>query len=225
MAIISFKLVDKLYLKDPQQSELGQRIITESIHLMDRTGFENFTFKKLGEEIGSTEASVYRYFENKHRLLMYLIDWYWTWIEHRMDYNTANVPDPRERLRICLRVLTEENKPDPNVPHVDETALQRICVAEFEKTYLTKNVDFDNKDGVFRPYKSLCGRIAEIISEINPAYPFAKTLVSSVMLSITHQLYYAEHLPSLTDIKHNTKKQRQELYTFLEDLVFKTIDQ
>ncbi len=224
MAIISFKLVDKLYLKDPQQSELGQRIIRESIHLMDKAGFENFTFRKLGEEIGSTEASVYRYFENKHRLLVYLIDWYWTWVEYRMDYSLSNVADPSDRLRICLKLLTEESKTDPNIPHVDESALQRICIAEFEKTYLTKNVDFDNKDGVFRPYKSLCGKVASIISEINPRYPYAKTLVSSVMLSITHQLYYAEHLPSLTEIKYNPKKQRQELYGFLEDLVFKSIN-
>lgn len=223
MAIISFKLVDSLYLRDPQQSDLGHRIIRESIRMLDRIGFEQFTFKKLGEQIGSTEASVYRYFENKHRLLVYLIDWYWTWLEFRLDNLTANVTNPEERLRICLGLLTEESKPDPNIPHVDESALQRICVSEFEKTYLTKNVDFDNRDGVFMPYKSLCKKIAAIIREINSAFAFPNALVSTIMLSITHQLYYAEHLPSLTDIKPDPEKEREELYRFLETLVFKTI--
>jgi AcrR family transcriptional regulator len=224
MAIISFKMVDTLYLRDPQQSELGQRIIRESVKMMDKIGFEDFTFRKLGEEIGSPEASIYRYFENKHRLLMYLIDWYWTWLEYRIDYNVANVKDPREKLKVCLRLLSEENKADPNIPHVDEAALQRIAVAEFEKTYLTKNVDFDNKDGVFMPYKVLCGRIAGIISEINPKFGYPRALVSTVMLSITHQLFYAEHLPSLTDIKYNPKRHRRELYDFLVNVVFKSID-
>ena len=223
MAIISFKLVDKLYLKDPQQSALGQRIVRESIRLMDQAGFEHFTFRKLAEEIGSTEASVYRYFENKHRLLVYLIDWYWTWIEYRIDHHVANVADPEQRLRICLRLLTEKSKPDPNIPHVDESALQRICVSEFEKTYLTKNVDYDNRDGVFLPYKSLCRKLATIIKEINSEFAFPHALVSTIMLSITHQLYYAEHLPSLTDIEPNPEKERLELYRFLENLVFKTI--
>lgn len=223
MAIITFKLVDKLYLKDPQRSDLGQRIIRESIRMMDQVGFEQFTFKKLAEEIGSTEASVYRYFENKHRLLVYLIDWYWTWIEYRMDHLIANVSEADERLRLCLRLLTEESKSDPNIPHVDEAALQRICVSEFEKTYLTKNVDFDNRDGVFMPYKSLCRKIAAIIKEINSDFTFPHALVSTIMLSITHQLYYAEHLPSLTDIQPDPDKEREELYRFLENLVFKTI--
>ena len=55
------------YLREPESTELGRRIISESIRMIDALGFEQFTFKKLGAEIGSTEASVYRYFENKHK--------------------------------------------------------------------------------------------------------------------------------------------------------------
>jgi AcrR family transcriptional regulator len=223
MAIISFKLNDKLYLKDPQNSELGTRIIRESIRMIDKIGFELFTFKKLGNKIKSTEASIYRYFENKHKLLVYLIDWYWTWLDYRIDFSISNVKEPKEKLKICLRILSEANTFDPNIQHVDEVALQHIVAAEFEKTYLTKTVDYDNKDGLFLPYKSLCKKIVDIITEINPQFPFPKSLVSTAMLAITHQLYYAEHLPSLTDIKYNHKKHRQELYEFLETLLLKSI--
>jgi hypothetical protein len=64
MAItIQMKLNEKLYLRDPQHTKLGRRIIQYSILLIDEIGFEAFTFKKLADRISSTEASVYRYFE------------------------------------------------------------------------------------------------------------------------------------------------------------------
>ncbi|MDH5608082.1 MAG: TetR/AcrR family transcriptional regulator, partial [Cyclobacteriaceae bacterium] len=41
--------------------------------MIAQIGFERFNFKKLSTTINSTEASVYRYFKNKHQLLDYLI--------------------------------------------------------------------------------------------------------------------------------------------------------
>ena len=80
MAIrIQMQLNEKLYLRDPQDTKLGRKIIRHSILLIDEIGFEQFNFKKLAERIESTEASVYRYFENKHLLLVYLLCWYWEW--------------------------------------------------------------------------------------------------------------------------------------------------
>jgi len=47
-----------VYLKDPESSDLGKRIIEQSIQLIDEMGIEAFTFKKLGEAIGSNESSI-----------------------------------------------------------------------------------------------------------------------------------------------------------------------
>ena len=66
---ITITVNDKLYVKNPETSALGKKIIENSILLIDEIGFENFTFKKLGEIIGSNESSIYRYFESKHKLL------------------------------------------------------------------------------------------------------------------------------------------------------------
>ena len=80
MAIgIKISLNDRLYIRDPQGTTLGQKIIKHSILLIDKIGFEAFNFKKLANYMSSTEASVYRYFENKHLLLIYLVSWYWEW--------------------------------------------------------------------------------------------------------------------------------------------------
>lgn len=224
MPILSIQLNPNLYLRDPQSSQLGQNIIQASIKMIDDAGFEDFNFKKLGIEIGSPEASVYRYFENKHRLLLYLIDWYWTWLEYRIDFQNQNIKSPAERIQNCVRLLVEPKTVDPEIPFVDQQKLQRIVNTEFEKTYLTRQVDTDNKEGLFLPYKSLCKKIAAIVKEINPRYAFPHSLVSTILLSANHQMYYAQHLPSLTDIKTDSKQKYSKLTEFLVHLVFNTID-
>jgi AcrR family transcriptional regulator len=77
---------EKLFLRNPEQSELGKKIIMRSIQLIHEQGFKALTFKKLAEAIGSTEAGIYRYFENKHRLLIYITAWYWSWLEYRVPF-------------------------------------------------------------------------------------------------------------------------------------------
>ncbi|GCC52542.1 TetR/AcrR family transcriptional regulator [Chryseotalea sanaruensis] len=223
MTIISFRLNENLFLKDPQNSELGQNIIRSSISLIDEIGFEHFTFKKLADKIESTEASVYRYFENKHRLLVYLIDWYWTWMDYKMDFAMQNLLTPEDRLRAGLKVIIEEKKPDPNFAFVDEQALQRIVMSEFDKTYLTKQVDLDNKEGLFIPYKTVCNKLACEIKKVNPAYQHPHTLISTIMLSANHQVFYAKHLPSLTDINGEKQVTYQKLYEFCEAIIFNSI--
>lgn len=224
MATIVFKLTPNLYLRDPQATPLGQKIIQSSIKLLDKTGFDDFTFKKLAADINSTEASIYRYFESKHRLLLYLIDWYWTWLDYKMDFSNQNIVSPKHRLRNCLSLLVHEKQIDLDIPFVDEQKLQRIVNSEFEKTYLRRQVDVDNKEGLFLPYKSLCRKIGAIVKEINPAYRYPHSLINTILLSASHQLYYAEHLPSLTDIKVQSKKKHERLVEFLESMVLSTID-
>lgn len=224
VSILGFKLNPNLYLRDPQSTELGQNIIQHSIKIIEKIGFDEFTFKKLGTEMGSPEASVYRYFENKHRLLLYLIDWYWTWLDYRIDYQNQNIESPQQRLRNTIKMLVDKKKSDPEIPFVDAQMLQRIVHSEFEKTYLTKQVDADNKEGLFLPYKGLCKKIGQIIKEINPKYAYPQSLASTIMLSATHQLYYAQHLPSLTNIRKDSKQKFTEMAEFLESLVMQTLN-
>lgn len=223
MPILTFKLPEKLFVRDPERTELGRNIIQTSTKLIDQLGFEEFTFRKLAMEIQSTEASIYRYFDNKHKLLLYLIGWYWTWLEYQIGFHINNINDPKERLRISLLQLAEQKPATQSVAHIDESALQRIVSAEFEKTFLTKLVDADNNDGLFQPYQSLCKKIAGMVLEVNPQFEFPDSLVSTVVLSVKHQLFYAKHLPSLTNIQYDPKNHNKKINEFLEVIVFKTI--
>ena len=65
-------LDEHLYSKNPESTALGKKIVEQSIVMIDSLGFEAFTFKKLGDNIGSNESSIYRYFKSKHALLLYL---------------------------------------------------------------------------------------------------------------------------------------------------------
>ena len=93
---------DGLFVKDPESTDLGKKIISKSIELIEELGFEAFTFKKLGQAIGSPESSVYRYFESKHQLLVYLICWYWSWVEYKLVFGTVNQQSSHEKLKIYL---------------------------------------------------------------------------------------------------------------------------
>ena len=55
-------VLEEIALRNPQSTQLGRRIIENSIEMIDELGMEQFTFKKLAQEAGTTEASVYRYF-------------------------------------------------------------------------------------------------------------------------------------------------------------------
>jgi AcrR family transcriptional regulator len=218
MSLLSFKLNEKLYLRDPQHTQLGQNIIKKSIEMIDKMGFELFTFKKLAEQIDSTEASVYRYFENKHHLLLYLISWYWNWMEYRIELSTSGLKDPSEKLRTCLRILAEEKKFDPTFEFVNEAALSRIVISELDKTYLTKDVDDLNKDGLYGGFKSFCKKIAAIAQEVCPSYPFTSSLISSVALIANHQVFFSNHLPSLSSLPKDNL--HEKLFEFTESIVF-----
>ena len=214
-------LDEKLHLKDPTSSELGQRIVEHAILLLDELGYEAFTFRKLADRLGTVEPSIYRYFRNKQRLLLYLTAWYWSWMEYRVLMATVNVVSPEERLRLALRELTQAIRNDETTPRIDEAALYRVVVAESSKAYLHRDVDVENREGLFRTYKRLCRTVADMVVAVAPHYRYPVALVSTAMESSHSQKYFAEHLPSLTEVRHEDAD--SSTTDFLTELVFSAI--
>ena len=198
---IKISLNEKLYLRDPQETTLGKKIIQQGILLIDEIGFEAFNFKKLAIAMGSTEASVYRYFENKHLLLIYLVSWYWEWVNFLIDINIMNIDDPKKKLKRIIETLVDASKDNPSIDYVNESVLHRLIVAEGTKAYHTKQVDKENTDGFFINYKKLSEKVAEVISEINPKFPYPHALASNLFEMANNHIYFALHLPRLTDVK------------------------
>ncbi|PWH81365.1 helix-turn-helix domain-containing protein [Brumimicrobium oceani] len=218
---IQIKVNDYLFLKDPESSDLGKRIISGSIDLMFEIGFEAFTFKKLAIEIKSTEASIYRYFENKNKILLYLTIWFWGWTESKLILATTNIEDKELQLKNAFTILTEDTQVDSDFKNINERKLQKVVYDESAKAYINKLVDDENKHGVFSNYKSVVNRVSAIILEINPEYPYPQMLVSTVIEGTHLQRFFGNHLPSLTNL--STKKEVDNIQDFFLNLALNAI--
>ncbi|MGV8878380.1 MAG: TetR/AcrR family transcriptional regulator [Sphingobacteriaceae bacterium] len=218
---LEIKMNEKLFLRNPKDSALGKRIVQHSIILIHQIGYEAFTFKKLANKIKTTEAGIYRYFENKHRLLLYIVDWYWNWLEYQVIFQTKNFTDPKSKIRTVIGILAAPVVDDVKTSYVDERLLYEIVEKEGAKVYLTRHVVNDQEFELFKPYEDLCVRISEIISECNPHYQFPRSL-SSTLIEMAHfQKFFLQNLPALTDI--GSSKDENLVYRFLENLIFSSI--
>lgn len=219
---ITFKVNDKIYLRDPEGTELGRKMVKNAIDLISSLGFESFTFKKLATEINTTEATIYRYFENKHRLLLYILNWYWSYLEFLLEFKLQGITDNKKKLKTIIQLLTHELPESSGHLDYNKKYLHQIVITESSKVYLVKEVNEINRDQVFKPYKDLCAKIADVISLYNPDYKYPRTLSSTLVETSHFQQYFGSHLPNLTD---NNKLADEEFVAhFLDNLLFKVLD-
>ena len=219
---VRIKMNPKLFLRDPEETALGKKIVKHSLSLINRLGFEDFTFKKLAVEINTTEASIYRYFENKHKLLVYLITWYWSFLEYKVVFSINNMTDPEQKLKTIIRVITEEpTDPSSGADFISEMESYKLVIWEGSKAYLTRNVNKDNKDRLFKPYKDLCERFSSLIRDLNPKYKFPHSLASTILEMSHSQKFFMHNLPALTDFAKDTDNKK--IIQFLESLLFSSL--
>ncbi|MFT6246100.1 MAG: AcrR family transcriptional regulator [Salibacteraceae bacterium] len=216
---VNIKVSEELYLRNPDSSELGKRIIAGSIDLINDLGFELFTFKKLGDRIGSPESSIYRYFESKQSLLIYLVAWYWSWVDYKLAFAITNIDSPEERLKRAIDVLVQPVLVDYSILHVNEVLLSEIIITESVKAYHTREVDDHNKKGCFRKYKEVVQRVSNIVLEVNPTFEYPHMMISTIIEGTHQQRYFKDHLPALTDVKQD----HDAIGDFYSQLVFKML--
>jgi AcrR family transcriptional regulator len=221
---VRIKMNSKLYLRNPEESVLGKKIVKQGLCLINKLGFEEFTFKKLAAEVKTTEASIYRYFENKHKLLVYLITWYWSFLEYKFVFSINNIPDAEQRLKTVIRIITEEPRVEIDATDfISESESYKLVIWEGSKAYLTRNVSKDNKDRLFKPYKDLCERFSQLIKAYNPRYKFPHSLASTILEMAHSQKFFQQNLPSLTDFPKDPGDKK--IISFLESLLFNSIKQ
>lgn len=219
---VHIKMNEKLYLRDPEQSELGRKILKNGLDLINKLGFEDFTFKKLAVSINTTEAGIYRYFENKHRLLIYLMTFYWSYLEYKIVFSINNLVSPEKKLKKAIELLVVEGNDEEVPDYLSVKKLHQLVMWEGSKAYLTRHVGTDNKDRLFKPYKDLCARLSDLILNYSPKYKFPHSL-SSTLVEMAHaQKFFKTNLPALTDFPN--EKEDKKLILFLENLLFTSIN-
>lgn len=211
---INIAIDSKLYFKDPESSNLGRRIVEHGIVMIHELGYESFTFKKLGIRIHSNESSIYRYFESKHAFLIYLLNWYWSWIEYKLVFATTNMDSGEKKLEKAIQLLTEEVKEDNSFTFINESTLNKIIIIESSKAYHTKEVDTENEKGFYKTYKRVVQRVCDFVLAVNPKFEYPHMLITTIIEGAHHQRYFSDHLPSLTDCE-NGKNNIVKFYTQL----------
>ena len=210
-------VLEEIALRNPQATQLGHRIIEGSILLINELGFEQFTFKKLALSIGTTEASVYRYFASKQKLLLYLINWYWGRLECRLLLQTQG-GNPKERLTKALELLLVPQA--SSLSFTNEKRLQRIVIHEASKVFLTKAVDADHQTGFHRIYSQIVHYISDLVRAYHPKCKYPEMLVTTLLEGSLQQRFFGQHLPEVT----NASEQEDAVAVFYTQLFFSYLD-
>ena len=219
---INLTVHEKLYLKDPLSSELGKKIVKHGVAMIESLGFEEFTFKKLGADIQSNESSIYRYFESKHQLLLYLINWYCSWMEYKLVFSTSSMTDAQVKLNKAVALLTQKWPDNSLVAGINAAQLQRVIITEAPKAMHTKSIDKENEEGLFGVYKRVIQRVSDMVIDVYPRYAYPHMLITTVVEGAHQMRFFADHLPTITDQVEN---QAQFVESFYQDLIQKTIIQ
>ncbi|MEN9993513.1 MAG: hypothetical protein RL762_170 [Bacteroidota bacterium] len=206
-------VLEAIAIRNPQATQLGQRILEGSIFLIDELGFEQFTFKKLAQSVGTTEASVYRYFASKQKLLLYLINWYWGRLECRLLLQTqgGTVKDRLDKALDLVLLLTATS-----MSFAIEKRLQRIVIHEAPKVFLTKAVDADHQTGYHSIYTEIVRYVSDLVRAYKPSCKYPEMLVSTLLEGSLQQRFFSEHLPEVT----NASEQEDAVAVFYKQLFF-----
>jgi hypothetical protein len=79
-------------------------------------------------------------------------------------------------------------------------------------------VDEENKEGFFLIYKRVIHQIAAIVTEVNPDYAYAKSLISTIVEGSLHQYFLKEHMKTITNCNETISP--TDFYLNLIDLIF-----
>jgi len=207
---ITVDIHESIYLRDPLQTSLGRSMIREAIILFDEIGYENLNFKKLAARMNSSEASLYRYFENKYKLLTYLVSWYWDFMHFMLLMDIRNITDSRKKLNTAINTLVNALVSTATPDYINQSKLHAVVVENASKVYHTKDVEKLSKEGYYQNYSKLISTLSGLILEIDCNFRYPNTLATNIIEQSLTNEYYLEHLPNLSDKPHGKFNAREE---------------
>lgn len=187
-----------LYVKDPQRSETGQNLLRCGARLIAAGGMEAFTLKKLSLEAGCTEATVYRYFHNKHQLLLYLMNLYWGWLLYHAELETNNLEDPHTKLKRIVRLLSGPLTSMPDTGFASD--LFALALNEGVKTHLNNATGSEWQQGLFEAYARFAAHVASCLRECAPDYAYPMAWSATFIDAAMQQQFFHRHLPHFTEL-------------------------
>lgn len=216
--MFSLQVSENFYLRNPNTTALGKKMIARAIQIIDEVGYSQFTFKILALSINSVEASIYRYFENKEHMLFYMVATYWTATNFRVKFYTQMLRSHEERVYTTIDVLTGiQSAAVPGLDFDQYEALQRIA----RKNYFYALTILRNKDNgkeledeLFRVSKEIQDHLSTSIRKLAPSFQHSDLMADTI---IKKGLYSLEELKS-TGLPNRVEGYR-ELASFLKEVL------
>lgn len=201
---LELQIPESLYLKNPRETAVGISLLEHAATMIASQGIDSFTFRKLSAEAGCTEATVYRYFENKHQLLLYILNIYWGWLEYQLVFDTHNLTDPAEKLKRTISLLA-----DPGFDFMSNKTFARhviqTAINEGVKVHITRHLKEEIRNGAMSGYFNLVNRISIFVSEHDGHYPYPTALATGLIDASLQQLFYQKHIRGISEAADDNK--------------------
>ncbi len=86
-----------------QLTDRQQEIVNTATDIIARQGIQELTIKNLSKRIGISEPALYRHFENKHAILVAVLDYFGEWSRCAVADIAQSSMSPEEKLRELFR--------------------------------------------------------------------------------------------------------------------------
>ena len=101
-----------------QLTDRQHEIVDAAVDIIARQGIQELTIKKLSKRIGISEPALYRHFENKHAILVAILEFFGEWSRCAVaDIGESRSP-PEEKLREVFRRHTRRFAESPSTSGV-----------------------------------------------------------------------------------------------------------
>jgi AcrR family transcriptional regulator len=215
---IELQIPNCLFQKNPRETEIGNKLVETATHLIAQLGLEQFTIKKLALETGCTEATVYRYFENKHQLMLYIMNIFWGWQEYLLVFSTQNIHNESEKMKRAIALLAN---PDFGFLPYRKFANSVLLAAinEGVKIHIIRNLKDEIENGSMAAYRNLAQRIAGLIKSFDKTYAYPHALAMQLMDAAIHQQFCHRYLRGVSEAALN----KEHIENFLIGLLPKRL--
>lgn len=202
---IDIDISKNLSIKDPFSSELGKKIVINGLSLINHYGFEDFNFKKLAVACSTTEASVYRYFNNKVQLLAFLTAYYWNWTEYLTELYCNAAKSPKAKLTVLINVICNHEISPENINGIQYNDLHQLINCEWQKLIYNKETKLIPANAAFEDYKRFKKMASAILTDLNKNLKEPQAIITTIIITANTQLFFSKKFQTLSSIQQPTK--------------------
>jgi AcrR family transcriptional regulator len=165
-------------------SERQQQILNTSITIIAHEGIQSLTTKNLSSQIGVSEAALYRHYENKHAILMGILDMFKE-LSKMPEIPKGKELSPVEKIEFFLMDKYEKFSSNPDLAKVMFS--EAIFINDKELSDKARSIMHGHKEIIVKFIKD--GMKQKLINKELDIVSTFRTIIGSMRLLVTHWCY------------------------------------